>query len=411
MNLADKIKEGLPAELVNFLVTAGGVAETCGDGLYLVGGVVRDLLLGRQNLDLDLVVEGDTKSFAGGLAGLLSAKLVAHPRFGTARLRWDDWSADIATARSETYARPGALPAVKPGNIQTDLFRRDFTINAMAIELSAPRYGELIDRFGGLADLERKSIRILHERSFIDDATRIWRAIRYEQRLDFKIEPRTLELLKQGILMLDTVSGDRVRHELELVLKEPLPEKALRRAAELGVLAKIHPSLKGDNWLTERFVRARQLTAPEPPALALYVALLTCRLTADEAERLLGYLRFPNTVTRILEDVANIKVELDILTDRSLTPSGIYTLLDGYHPTALQAIMLAMEVPLARERIEEYLDKLRHIRTALTGADLARMGITGGHIKEVLNSLRNARLDGKIKSREDEVRWVEEKRE
>ncbi|MDD4859672.1 MAG: CCA tRNA nucleotidyltransferase [Dehalococcoidales bacterium] len=408
MNLADKINKQLPAELVNFLVTAGGMAQTCGDGLYLVGGVVRDLLLGRQNLDLDLVVEGDTKSLAEGLASFLSGKLIAHPRFGTAKLKWDGWSVDIATARTETYARPGALPSVKAGTLQSDLFRRDFTINAMAIELNAPRYGELIDRYGGLADLDGRLVRILHERSFVDDATRMWRAVRYEQRLGFKVEPRTLELLKQGIGMLDTISGDRIRHELERVLQEDFPEKALRRAAELGILAKTHPSLKGDKWLAERFARTREFTAPEAPSIALYVALLAYRLTPEEVERLLCYLRFPNTVTFILEDVANIKTELEILVERNLPPSGIYALLDDYRPTALQAVMLATDVPLARERIEEFLHKLRHVKPALTGADLAKMGISGGHIKETLNSLRNARLDGTIRSKEEEVRWVEE---
>ncbi|MFC1966600.1 CCA tRNA nucleotidyltransferase, partial [Chloroflexota bacterium] len=238
-NLSSKIEKQLPVELVKFMHAAGQVAASQEQGLYLVGGVVRDLLLGRTNLDLDMVVGGNAIELAQRLAGTTRGKLITHPRFNTAKLRWDTWSVDFATARSETYEKPGALPKVKPGSLASDLFRRDFTINAMAIELSHGRYGQLIDRHGGMDDLKHKLIRILHERSFIDDATRIWRGLRYEQRLDFQLEANTLKLLKRDLPMLDTISGDRIRHELELVLREEFPEKALRRATELGVLPRL----------------------------------------------------------------------------------------------------------------------------------------------------------------------------
>ncbi|GAH88117.1 unnamed protein product, partial [marine sediment metagenome] len=224
-NLADKIEKHLPAELADFMHVAGKAAASQGQNLYLVGGVVRDLLLEKPNLDLDLVVEGDAIELAQQLAQTKQAKVTTHPQFHTAKLQWDKWSIDLATARSETYAKPGALPTVKPSSIEHDLSRRDFTINAMAVHLSPSRYGELIDIHRGREDLEHKLIHILHEKSFIDDATRIWRGLRYEQRLDFQLEKNTLKLLKQNIPMLDTISGDRIRYELECILQEERPEK------------------------------------------------------------------------------------------------------------------------------------------------------------------------------------------
>ena len=183
-------------------------------------------------------------------------------------------------ARTETYAQPGALPVVTPGTLKTDLFRRDFTVNAMAVCLSPDRYGELIDLYRGLKDLNGKIIRILHENSFIDDATRIWRAIRYEQRLGFQIEPGTLKLLKRDVAQLKTVGGYRLRRELELVLKEKEPEKALARADKLGVLKELHPSLKADEWLVSKFQASQRGRQGKPPIIIL--GLLTYRLDEED---------------------------------------------------------------------------------------------------------------------------------
>ena len=273
INLSGQIKKQLPAELVNFMQTAGKIASSQGQNLYLVGGVVRDLLLEKANFDLDLVLEGDAINLARQLQQPEAMKLTTHPHFGTAKLQWDRWSVDLTTARSETYPHTGALPKVKPGSIESDLFRRDFTINAMAVHLNPDRYGELVDLYGGRDDLEHKLIRVLHEKSFIDDATRIWRALRYEQRLDFWLEADTLKLLQRDIPMLATISGDRIRYELECIFKEKLPEKVLRRAQELGVLARLQPSLRGDGWLAEKFKKARQISTPDLPSIALYLSL------------------------------------------------------------------------------------------------------------------------------------------
>ncbi len=406
-NLTSKMEKQLPAELVNFMQTAGEVAQSQGQSLYLVGGVVRDLLLGRTNLDLDLVVEGDAINLAHQLISITRGKIVTHPRFGTAKLQWDEWSVDLATARSETYAKPGALPTVKPGSTRDDLFRRDFTINTMAIELNPDRYGELLDLYGGRNDLEHKLVRVLHEKSFIDDATRIWRGLRYEQRLSFQLEPATLELLKRDIRWLDSISGDRVRHELELILKEEYPEKILRRADELGVLARLHSSLKGNGWLADKFEQARQLSSPDLPSVGLCLALLVYPLTTEESGQLISYLRLPKSVTQTLRDAMDIKTKLGSLANPELTPSNIYSLLHGYSSPAIVANLIATDSPVARQRVNLFFNKLRYIKPALNGEDLKRMGVAQGpRIKEILNKLHEARLDGKVTSKRGEESLV-----
>ncbi len=408
INLSAEVEKQLPAELVTFIQAAGKTAASRGQGLYLVGGVVRDLLLGQTNLDLDLMVEGNAIELAQYLVEINQGKITTHPRFNTAKLQWNKWSVDLATARSETYARPGALPSVKPSSLSTDLFRRDFTVNAMAIALNPNRYGELIDRHGSRDDLEHKLIRVLHEKSFTDDATRIWRGLRYEQRLDFQLEPATLKLLKRDIPMLDTISGDRIRYELECILQEERPEKVLRRAEELGMLSKLSPALKGNGWLTEKFEQARQISFPNPPPAGLYLAILAYQLTYEEVEQFMAKLRLPKPLTRTLADTIGLKAKLPLLTDSELKPSSIYHLLHGYSPQAVTANSLACESPMANRHIQLFLDKLRYVKPTLTGNDLQKMGISPGpRMKEILQRLHEARLDEKVTSKKGEVDLVE----
>jgi tRNA nucleotidyltransferase (CCA-adding enzyme) len=407
INLAGSIKEQLPAEIIDFIKRAGDTAEKQQQRLYLVGGVVRDLLLERCNIDLDMVGEGDAIKLAQEIAGVNQGEVITHPRFGTAKLKWGERSTDFASARAETYLRPGALPTVRAGTIRDDLTRRDFSINAMAIELNPRRYGELIDPFGGREDLDKKLVRVLHEKSFTDDATRIWRALRYEQRLDFKIEPVTLLLIKRDLNMLKTISGDRIRHELELVLKEEMPEKALRRADELGALAKLHPALKGDDWLLETFAAAREQSQTDEPQPQLYISLLCYRLTARELEHLIKYLRLPKATAQVLRDTLAIKGKTKELSTPGQAPSVVYELLHGYCLTAYIANSIGSGSETAAEHIELYLNVLRHVKPALTGEDLVKLGVPKGpKIKAVLQKLREARLDGRIDSKKGEEEMV-----
>jgi tRNA nucleotidyltransferase (CCA-adding enzyme) len=402
MNLARQIEQYLPKQLLELVKDISEQAAKLGQRVYLVGGVVRDLLLGYPNFDLDLVVEGDAVKLAQQMAETSQAKLLAHHRFGTAKLRYENFTLDLATARKETYARPGALPAVTPGTLKDDLLRRDFSINAMAISLAANDYGELVDPHQGKNDLEHCLIRILHPESFSDDATRILRAVRYEQRLCFELEAQTAQLLKRDIPMLDTISGDRIRHELELIFKEKLPELVLQRLGELGVLPRIDPSLKGDGWIAEKFDKARRLKKPyQLPSL--YFCLLIYSFSERGIEQLLARLNIPAKLSRAMRDTLRLKTRLPLLDKPALKPSEIYYLLREYEPVAIQTNAIASESTTAQHHLQLFLTKLRYVRTALDGEELKRLGISAGpEMGKVLQVLHKAKLDGEVRTRADE---------
>jgi tRNA nucleotidyltransferase (CCA-adding enzyme) len=402
MNLARQIEQYLPQQLLELAKDISGQAAKQEQRIYLVGGVVRDLLLGYPNFDLDLVVEGDAVKLAQQVAETSKAKLLAHHRFGTAKLRYENFTLDLATARKETYDRPGALPAVTPGTLKDDLIRRDFSINAMAISLAANDYGELVDPHQGKNDLEHRLIRILHPRSFSDDATRILRGIRYEQRLGFELEAQTARLLKRDIPMLDTISGDRIRHELELIFKEKQPELVIRRLAEMGVLPRISPSLKGDGWIAEKFDKARRLKKPNQLP-SLYFCLLIYSFSERGIEQFLARLNISAKLSRAMRDTLRLKTKLALLDTSPLKPSEIYYLLREYEPLAIQANAIASESSTIHRSLQLFLTKLRYVRTALNGEELKRLGISAGpEMGRVLQILHKAKLDGEVRTRADE---------
>lgn len=403
MVLTSELEKHFPAELVSLLRAAGDLAWSRGWNLYLVGGAVRDLFLARPNLDLDLVLEGDAIALARNLVGIRGGEVVAHPRFGTAKFRQQRISLDLATARSESYPKPGALPMVTPVTIGEDLFRRDFSINAMAIHLDPIHFGALLDPYGGRGDLDRGLIRVLHEKSFSDDPTRMLRALRYEQRLGFHLEPNTEQLMRRDAAVMDEVSGERLWHELELILKEQCPEKVLSRADELGVLQKLHPALKGNGWLRNRFEQARRASAAANPSPALYLALLAYRLSEEENEGLLARLRIRGEIAKVTRQTIKLKQITPALTSPRLAPSAIYHLVQRYSPESISAAALASDSRLVRQRLKLYLTELRHIKPALSGDDLQAMGISPGRkLGQVLRALHDAKLDGKVQTREQE---------
>jgi tRNA nucleotidyltransferase (CCA-adding enzyme) len=402
MNLARQIEQYLPRQLLELVKDISRQAAERGERVYLVGGVVRDLLLGYPNLDLDLVVEGDAVKLAQQVAETSQTKLLAHRHFGTAKLSYGDFTLDLATARKETYARPGALPTVTPGTLKDDLIRRDFSINAMAISLGSNDYGELADPHQGKNDLEHRLIRILHPGSFSDDATRILRAVRYEQRLGFELETQTAQLLKRDTSMLDTISGDRIRHELELLFKEKQPEFAVRRLAELGVLPRISPFLKGDGWIAEKFDRARRLKKPTQLP-SLYFCLLIYSFGEKDIEKFLARLNIPAKLSRAIRDTLRLKTSLPLLDKSSLKPSEIYYLLREYEPVAIQANAIASDFSMVQHHLQLFLTKLRYVRTALNGEELKRLGIPAGpEMGQVLQILHKAKLDGEVRTKADE---------
>ena len=407
VNIAKDIEIHLPKELLGLLRSAGELAAKSEQNLYLVGGAVRDLLLNQANLDIDLVLEGDAPSLARQLARLSNSKVVTHPRFGTATITENTISIDIVTARSETYARPGALPRVKPGTIRDDLYRRDFSVNAMAVKLHTAQFGELVDPFNGKNDLDNKLIKILHKDSFKDDPTRIWRAIRYEQRLNFKLDSETEHILRRDLAFMDSVSGDRLRHELERILEEPAPEKAIRRAGELGALQMLQPYLKGDKWLSGRFEQARNFTPHPHDDIITYWALLVWRLEKDGIEEFIKRLRLKRESSKILRDITNLKRTLPSLDKREQMPSEIYRYLANYKPQAIQAASIATDSKLVRGRLLLYLSNLRLTAPILSGHDLQQMGVPPGRkLGRMLRDLKYARLDGKVATKTEEQELV-----
>ena len=403
-SLDSKLEMGLPQELLAFLRLAGEVAQAQGQSLYLVGGAVRDLLLGRPNLDFDLVVEGDAPRLARQLAKASREKVVTHPRFGTAKFSRGDLSIDLVTARSETYPRAGALPEVAPGTIGDDLARRDFSINAMAIHLLPTSFGQLFDPQGGRIDLEQRLIRILHPKSFIDDATRILRALRYEQRLGFALEENTEKLLRQHKSMLNTISGDRIRHEVDLILEEEEPGPVLHRAQELRVLQELHPSLRGNGWLAQKFRQARQLATPPP---SLYLSLLLYRLTEEEMESVIARLNIGGDMGRRLRHMQRLKADLPALSHPDLSRSDIYRRLKQYPPQAITTCAIACDSPAIGSGLELYLDDLRYVKLFLDGEDLKQMGLAPGpHLGRVLQALLEAKLDNRVSTRAEEEALV-----
>lgn len=379
------------------------MAAQKGEGLYLVGGGVRDLLLERPSLDLDLVVEGEAISLAESLAQAKGWEMVTHPHFGTAKIFCRDFRLDLATARSETYPHPGALPQVKPGTIQEDLFRRDFTINALAVHLAPAEFGELLDSYGGERDLQLGLIRVLHELSFTDDPTRILRGVRYEQRLDFRLEEETEKLARRDGQVLQLLTGERLWHELELILKEEQPEKAFLRMAELDVLQRVHPCLNFNPWLAGKFREARRKGLASP---ALYLGLLTCRLSAEEVEELIDGLKPPGWARKTIREVLKLGESLPTLIG-AIHPSQVCRLLENYSEEAIEALALVAESAKVEYWLKLYLSKLRFIKPLLSGEDLQKMGIRPGKkMGRLLAKLQEAKLNGEVESREEEIELV-----
>jgi tRNA nucleotidyltransferase (CCA-adding enzyme) len=405
-NITLKLREYFPPKILKLLIDAGNRSWAHGQELFLVGGSVRDPFLNRVNLDLDVVVEGDAIKLAQELAKEYQAKIVTHDRFGTAKLNFIDFSLDLATARREIYEKPGALPMVQGGTIIEDLQRRDFSINAMAVYLTPHSFGKLIDPYHGLTDINRRFIRILHPLSFIFDATRMFRAIRYEQRLLFMLEPNTAKQLQQDAHMLDTISSTRVRHELELILREDYPERMIKRAEKLGILTKLHPSLTGNGWISDKFDQARQLYV-KGSLFQIYFCLLVYNLSEKDNDQFISRLNLSNKLTQMMRQTLLLKSQIHNLEKNKISYSKIYEFLSSYVLTAIQVNMLSIESTTIKQYLHLYLSKLRYIKPCLTGDDLIELGIPAGpELGNALNVIHKAKLDGEIRTKQDEVAFV-----
>jgi len=407
-NLLPRLWTGLSRGIGQAVDVVLGLADEESRTLFLVGGGLRDLMLGRGQVDIDLVGEGEMRSLAEAAATALGGRWVEHRAFGTVTVEGQDFRLDLAMARAETYARPGALPWVRPASIGEDLARRDFTINAMALALCGRQRGQLLDPFDGRGDIARGLVRVLHDRSFIDDATRIVRAVRYETRFGFAIEEKTLALLKRDLGYVDTISGARLQHDLLRLLAEDEPEKGLLRCQELGVLAAIHKALRFDDELAVAFRRARRPgQAPAPPQPELYLALLGTRLSPADAGAIALRLALSKRQRQALEGAAELGQLLPWLSRADIRPSQVVERLETYPLLAVDAWALAAQQSAAGEELGRYLAEWRYVKPSLDGRALARLGVARGSLMGgVLRLLKAARLDGQASSRQDEVELV-----
>jgi tRNA nucleotidyltransferase (CCA-adding enzyme) len=395
----------LPVATRRALRWAVSLAEQRGDGLYLVGGGVRDLLLGGAHADVDLLVEGDALALASALAAKLKTRVVLHPRFGTAVVQGERFRLDVAQARTERYERPGALPSVRPARLADDLARRDFTVNAMALRLGSPRAGQLIDPHGGREDLAGRRLRVLHDASFQDDATRIPRALRYAGRLQFRVEPHTQSLLRRDLSYLDTISGARLRHEFERIASEEEVGEIVRLASRLGVIAAVHEALRAG----ERELRAAGRLSELAPSHrdAVLLCLLLTGASPGEAEGAIARLALTGRQADAVRGFLALREEGSKLARASLRPSDAVRLLSPRPPAAIEAFALVAERPLAAERARRYLEEWRFLRPRLNGRDVEALGVPHGpQVGAALASLREARLDGRTSTREDEVALI-----
>ncbi len=442
LDLADKLEKALPPERLALIQAVADEATVQKLPLYVVGGFVRDLLLERPSLDFDMVVEGDAIALARSLAKRYGGKVTSHSRFGTAkwflasqitppssllaphssRITYQESlpstppSLDFISARQEFYDHPSALPSVERGSIKLDLHRRDFTINTMALRLDGHHYGELLDPWGGLSDLQDGLVRVLHSLSFVDDPTRLLRAVRFEQRFGFRIETRTLQLMVEARSLLEKLSGDRIRHELNLILSEARAANILARLAELKLLIAIHPSLLWNDGLRRLLASGVDQPPPEdwgrlpdlgpvPRRLALGYLLWLSRLNPSEVDAVSTRLRFPVTLRRNLRAASELRQDLPAV--KKAKPSAIFTRLEDVPLLAVYAVYLGT-TGKGREVLDNFVVRWRRVRPKTTGHDLKSRGLPPGRVyQNILNRLRASWLDGEVKTEVEEMALLE----
>jgi len=415
-NVTGLLRSRLPHQLVSLLEEAGQLADRCGVPLFVVGGCVRDLLLNIKNDDLDLVVEGDGIAFAKKLGEVLHARVTSHERFGTAIvLLPDGYKLDVATARTEYYEYPTALPTVEQGSIKKDLYRRDFTINALAVRLNGKGFGDVLDFYGGQRDLNDKVVRVLHGLSFVEDPTRVFRAIRFETRFGFHLGKDTAALMTGAVKMnlFHRLSGHRLLEELKLLLSEREPKQAITRLAEFGLLRFIHPKLNWSDRLrallgaveqTIDWYRLLYLDRPMEVWLVYMTALLEV-LPARAMTEVLKRFPFSDSEARMLKATrVGCHQTIRRLGRRpGLKPGETYRLLSGLADETLLGLMAKSKGDMVKRQVSAYLTTYQHVKPILTGADLKAMGLKPGpRFKKILDQLLDARLNGEVKTETEE---------
>lgn len=415
------MKERLPDDLMALLARAGEVAEELGCGAYVVGGFVRDLFLFRKNEDMDIVIEGSGIAFAKKYAKLNNARVHTYEKFGTAVVIFPDgFKIDVATARMEYYRFPADLPTVEMSSIKLDLFRRDFTINTLAIQLNPRRFGTLIDFFSAQKDIKEKVIRILHNLSFVEDPTRAFRAIRFEQRFDFTIGKLTANLIKNAVQMdfFKRLSGRRTFNELRLILEEENPVPAVRRLHDFDLLKIIHPDLKPTKKFLDQLESVKNVLAWHDLLFldgaymrwSVYFMVMLRRFDRKTTEEICARLELPPRVRSIF---INDRFAADRTMFRlsamisHLKNSRLYRELTGYRTELLLYMMAVVRKEPVKKAISLYFTQLRETEPGIEGKDLKKMGIPPGPIyRKILDEVLDARLNGQVKNRPEALEFA-----
>lgn len=444
-NLASRLETALPPARLILLQAIARASHEQHFALYIVGGFVRDLLLEQPSQDFDLVVEGNAITLVGSLSHQYGGRVTSHSRFGTAKWylnkqrllegvqkqaseAYDSLGGlpnfiDLVSARREFYTHPSALPTVESGSIKLDLHRRDFTINTLALRLDGYHYGDLYDYWGGLEDLHQGLIRCLHSLSFVDDPTRMLRAVRFEQRFGFTIEERTLQLISEALSLIERVSGDRIRHELDHILDEERVPRMLIRLEELGILAAIHPDLRVDEWLIRCIenlnnpevildwegwdIHLSPGSRPIPLYRALAYTLWLIRIPTPRLRQVIQRLLIPRTLAAQIWAASELWVEISEIA--RLRPSAIVERLEKVPSLALAAVYIASADPEQKQVIKNYVIQWRKVAPSVSGHDLIARGLPRGpRYRMVLKTLRDAWLDGEITSQEEELALLEQ---
>lgn len=416
------LREFLPSPYYQVLMVAKERANEMGYPIYLAGGSVRDWLLSKENLDLDLVVEGDGLVFAEQLANYLKTKYQLHKRYLTATIFLPGTlKLDIATTRTEYYPHPAALPRVRKGTLKEDLFRRDFTINSLAIAFNGPDAPYLIDFFGGEKDLHEGIIKILHHRSFIDDPSRMLRALRFEQRFDFSLEKDTLNCFRKAIddEYLAQLQGTRFFQELFLILNEKNPLKVIRRMAEFNLLRYIHTKITFSPAIQNLLVQVEDslnwyhnlITGDKLKDWLLYFLALVDDLDEGNLEEIRNRLALPgNYAQKLLQDKKQVDKKLQVLkAGLALRPSQLVETLNHLSPEALVFLRAKTPDDFLKREISLYLTTYKEIKPRVTGKDLIALGIEPGpQFREILQRIRVLKLDGLLEDKRAEIEYIKE---
>jgi tRNA nucleotidyltransferase (CCA-adding enzyme) len=409
-NVGELIKKVLPKETFNLLREIGKVADREGVNAYIVGGFVRDLIIGRENFDIDIVVEGDATEFAKVVGRELGAKVHTFSRFKTATLVFKDGTRiDMASARTEVYKFPGALPEVDIAPLKKDLFRRDFTINTLSVKINYSDFGKLIDFFGGLKDIKDRKIRVLHSLSFVEDPTRILRALRFSVRYRFELGRHTEKLLRMAVekKLFKTVEGQRIYHELKQILLEDNPLRVFLRLEKYKLIEELFPGLRWNREKKDTFERVRKLIIwhrinfPEKKTdyHLVYLGALFFKEPLDRVKNYLSSLSFPEKEgKKLLKFLYEIYGTYRALKSSNL-PSEVYKTLRRKEEEFL--LLLAALFPDVEEKVVNFMRDWRFVEPLVSGKDIKELGLKPGPaFKEILNRIKYEIIDGRV-SRED----------